>query len=178
MKKTILFRMVFFLHLKEKMSIIVYRKSETANNSIVKEKGRINMNNRGETNEIVVFLAGLCMLVAGGFMFTQWVDVSSSFGRMMDMGSVQLPTGTIFIPFIIGVVMLFFKPNIVAKLITGLGLMIIVLAIILSMKLTFKTHSLYEVLIMFTLLFGGLGLLGRVLLKNPKKNDYNDYMER
>lgn len=71
-------------------------------------------------NELVEFIAGLAMLVVGGYMFMNSVIVGTTYGLgYFHFGSwnFNMPSGVVFVPLIIGVVMLFYKPNIVAKIV-------------------------------------------------------------
>lgn len=126
-----------------------------------------------QRNELVEFIAGLAMLVVGLYLFTQRVSVSSNFfSSGVYYGSVSVPTGAVFIPFIIGIIMVFAKPeSIVSKLVAGLGLLIILVSVIMSVHIRLETISLYEWILYLVGIFGGLGLLGRVLFSKPKADD-------
>lgn len=126
-----------------------------------------------QRNELVEFIAGLAMLVVGLYLFTQRVSVSSNFfSNGVYYGSVSVPTGAVFIPFIIGIIMVFAKPeSMVSKLVAGLGLLIILVSVIMSVHIRLETISLYEWILYLVGIFGGLGLLGRVLFSKPKADD-------
>lgn len=124
-----------------------------------------------ERNELLEFLGGLAMLIAGGYMFASKVVVTSGFFGMISFGGLSVPSGMVVIPFIIGVVWMFANPDsFAAKLVAGLGLLLIVVAVIISTHLSLLHTTLFDWIVMLVLIFGGLGLLARILFKNPKKN--------
>ena len=117
-------------------------------------------------NDVLLFFVGLLMTVVGGYLFMQNVEVYATnifrfslFGKEMD--------GLIFIPLIASVIFLFYKYNWVSKVCCGLSLAIIVINVIMNIELYWKSTSLFVTLIIFVLLFGGLGLLAKVILANP-----------
>lgn len=121
---------------------------------------------RNESNDVVLFFVGLVMTVAGGYLFMQNVEVYAAsifsfrlMGRDMD--------GLIFVPLIASIIFLFYKYNIVSKICCGLSLVIIVANVIMNLHLYWKATSLFATLIIFILLFGGVGLLAKVLFANP-----------
>ena len=121
-------------------------------------------------NELLQFLGGLLMLVVGLFIFSQKVMVSSSFfGRYMMFGRISMSNGMIMIPFIIGIVWMFASGgSFASKVFTGLGVLIIVVSIILTTNLSLVHMTLYEWVLILILIFGGAGLLARILLANPE----------
>ena len=76
-----------------------------------------------QRNELVEFIVGLAMLVIGLYLFTGRVSVSSSFfSSGIYYGTVRIPTGAVFVPFIVGIIMVFAKPeSFLSKLVAGLG---------------------------------------------------------
>ena len=129
-------------------------------------------NNKGEAgNELVQFLMGLGMLACGVWFFLSKMTVGFHGLGNYYWGSTYLgrvPTGAIFVPLILGIILLFYKPNIFAKIVTFLGALIIIASVILALKIDFATTRGYEFVVMLVLMFGGLGLLVRVLLKKPE----------
>jgi hypothetical protein len=127
-----------------------------------------------ERNELLEFLAGMAMLVVGLYLLTTHVDVSMGFfGGYIRIGGWHMSTGMTVIPFIIGVVWLFVNPDsFAAKLVAGLGVLIILACIIMSTRFSMIGVSLYEWLLMLVLIFGGGGMVARILFKTPK--GYND----
>lgn len=129
-----------------------------------------------QRNELVEFIVGLAMLVIGLYLFTQRVSVSSSFfSGGIYYGTVRIPTGAVFVPFIVGIIMVFAKPeSVVSKLVAGLGILIILASIIMSVNIRLETISLYEWLLYIIAIFGGLGLVCRILFAKPKNEDKHD----
>ena len=128
-----------------------------------------------ERNELLEFLGGLAMLVVGLYLFTNKVSVQSTlFSGYLSVNGMRVNSGLVVLPFIIGIVMIFVKPeSIISKLIAGCGLLIIIVAVIASTTLRLPHISLYEWLLYLILIFGGLGLLCRVLFTD-KKRDKNE----
>ena len=114
------------------------------------------------------------MLVCGVWFFLSKMTVGFHGLGTYYWGSTYLgrvPTGAIFVPLILGIILLFYKPNVFAKIVTFLGALIIIASVILALKIDFATTRGYEFVVMLVLMFGGLGLLVRVLLKKPATAD-------
>jgi len=72
--------------------------------------------------------------------------------------------GVSLIPFIVGVGMLFFDgKSVIGWLLLVAGLLIIIAGVIVNLHIYFRPTSLFNTLIMLTLLFGGVGLIARSL---------------
>lgn len=122
-------------------------------------------------NELAQFLIGLAMLCVGGYAFANNVSVHTGFYGFR-IGTFQLHAGLVIVPFIVGIMMLFVSPEkFVSKLVTGLGLLIIIASIIMGTTFTFRSTSLYVYLLMLIGMFGGLALVLKVLLKKPESKD-------
>lgn len=116
-------------------------------------------------NELLLFLGGLAMLIAGLFIFAQKVMVSSSFFGGMRIGGMHMNNGMIMIPLIIGIIWMFASGgSFISKVFTGMGVLIIIAAIVISTNISLVHVSLYEWIIILVLIFGGLGILARILL--------------
>lgn len=116
-------------------------------------------------NEVLQFLAGLAMLIAGLFIFSQKVMVSSGFfGFGFSIGGFHMGNGLIMVPFIIGVVWMFASAgSFPSKLFTAAGVLVIVVAVIMTTHISLVHMTLYEWALILVLIFGGIGLLARVL---------------
>lgn len=127
-----------------------------------------------ERNELLEFLAGMAMLVVGLYLLTTRVEVTTGFwGGYISIAGWHVSTGLTVIPFIIGVVWMFVNPDsFAAKLVAGLGVLIIIACIIMSTSMYMRHVTLYEWLLMLVLIFGGGGMVARILFKTPK--GYND----
>lgn len=128
-----------------------------------------------QQNDLLTFLAGLAMLVAGLYWLTTRVTVSSSFfGGTLALGGMSINSGLIVVPFIACIVWLFIDPDsFFAKVCVGLSVLLIIAAIILNTHLHMHPTSLYEYLIMLIFIFGGGALVLKVLC-NPKYKDSDD----
>lgn len=122
-------------------------------------------------NELLEFLGGLAMLVVGLYILSQKVMVYSSFfGYGWMLGGFSVSSGMIMIPFIIGIVWMFASGgSFVSKVFTGFGVLIIIVSLILSTSISLVHMRLYEWVLILILIFGGAGLLARILLANPKQ---------
>ncbi|NBK91656.1 hypothetical protein D5278_06630 [bacterium 1XD21-13] len=121
-------------------------------------------------NPLGQFVIGMVMLVAGLYWFMSNVTVSTYFGFRF-MGH-HLGGGLIVVPFIAGIIWLFLNvDSIGAKLLTGIGVLIILASIISNLQFMFRSASLYTYLVMLILIFGGGALVGQVLFRWPKDED-------
>lgn len=125
-------------------------------------------------NDVLMFFAGLLMTVVGGYLFMQNIEVYAAsifsfkmFGRNMD--------GLIFVPLIASIIFLFYKYNWVSKTCCGVSLAIIFINVIMNMELYWKSTSLFATIVIFVLLFGGIGLLAKVLFANPNGKHGKNY---
>ncbi|HEX7183215.1 MAG TPA: hypothetical protein VF756_15350 [Thermoanaerobaculia bacterium] len=106
------------------------------------------------------FLAGLAMAVAGGFMLTSRVSVTTGFWQFWGYSAF----GLTLVPFIFGIVILFFNGrSVLGWLLLFTGVVLILAGIILNLQIYFQHTSLFELIVMLVLLFGGIGLLARSL---------------
>ncbi len=129
-----------------------------------------------QQNDLLVFLGGLAMLVAGLYWITTKVTVSSSFfGGAFSFGGMNINSGLIVVPFIACIVWLFVDPDSFwAKICLGLSFVLIIAAIIMSTQLHMRSTTLYEYLIILVFIFGGGAMVLKVLC-NPKYRDDDDY---
>ena len=104
------------------------------------------------------FLIGLIMTVAGGWLISNQVTVSS--GSWMIRGYNAF--GLSLIPFIAGIGMLFYNGrSVLGWLLLLAGLTIIGAGILMNLDIYFRSTSLFNTLMMIGLLAGGLGLIAR-----------------
>lgn len=122
-------------------------------------------------NELLQFLAGVVMLTVGLFIFSQKVIVSSSFMSGFSLGGMRMTSGLIIVPLIAGVVWMFVSgASFPSKIMTALGALLIVVGIIASTSIHLTAMTLYEWVLILILIFGGAGLLVKVLVVG----DYHD----
>ena len=109
-----------------------------------------------------MFLIGLVMVIAGGYLFLDSVMVTSSFGSLFGWGYGSF--GLTLIPIFAGIGILFFDgKSLWGRLLAGGGIIIICASVISRLTIYFRTTSLFDVLIILTLLAGGIGLIARSL---------------
>ena len=120
-------------------------------------------------NDLLMFFIGIVLLAAGLFMLSKRVVVHSNwFGWRW--GNFDVTSGTVTIPLIIGIIWYFFKPNsIIAKTIITLGVIFIVLAIIMSLRINFLTTSLFDYILIIGMAAAGSGILLRTVFKKKKQ---------
>ena len=122
-------------------------------------------------NELLEFFIGFILLGIGLYMLAQQVDVRMSW-YSWHLGTFRIATGMIFIPLIFGVIwQIINNKSKFAKLLTILGVVIIVITIIMSVNIVFRTTSMYNYIIILLMMSIGTGLLLRVLFKTKKKDD-------
>jgi hypothetical protein len=106
------------------------------------------------------FLLGLGMAAVGIYLLFQHVQVHTSFWNFGTTNSFGLS----LLPLLLGIGILFFSGrSLLGWLLTVGGLLFILAGIIMNMNIYFQRTSLWNTLIMLTLLVGGLGLIARSL---------------
>jgi hypothetical protein len=114
----------------------------------------------GTTGGIGQFLFGLGMAVAGAWLLTNQVQVTS--GGWVVWGHNAF--GLSLIPLIVGIGLLFFNGrSIVGWLLTFAGAVIVFVGILTNLDIYFRPTSLFNTLLMLVLLAGGIGLIARSL---------------
>lgn len=119
-------------------------------------------------NELLQFVAGVIMLVVGLYILSQKVMVSSTYGFFSLWGGT-FSSGLIMIPFIIGVVWMFATGgSFASKVFTALSVLLIIVSIIVSTRIWLVRITMYEWVLILVLIFGGAGLVAKVLFANNK----------
>ncbi len=114
----------------------------------------------GTSGGIGQFFLGLCMAVAGAYLLTTQVTVTSGGWRWGGYNAFGLS----LIPLIFGIGLLFFNGRSPAGwLLTIAGAVIIVAGILTHLDIYFQPTSLFNTIIMLLLLAGGIGLVARSL---------------
>lgn len=122
-------------------------------------------------HELMTFVAGIVMLVAGLFILSQKVIVSSSFFSSfggMSIWGARISSGMVVIPLIIGIVWMFMTDSFASKVFSALAGLLIVIMVILTTNIHLTTMTLFDWLVILVLIFGGLGFIGRILLADRK----------
>lgn len=114
----------------------------------------------GTSGGVGKFFLGLVMAVAGGYLLTNQVMVTSGFWHFFGVSAFGLS----LIPFLFGVGLLFFNgSSALGWLLTIAGVVIIFAGILTHLNIYFRPTSLFNTLVMLILLVGGIGLLARSL---------------
>lgn len=108
------------------------------------------------------FFLGLVMMVGGGYLLLDNIQVSSGFGlgyRLWSFGGVGITGGMVLLPFIFGVGLIFYNShNVIGWLLTGASLVMLIFGVISQTSFQFRYMSAFELLTILVLLFGGIGL--------------------
>jgi predicted membrane channel-forming protein YqfA (hemolysin III family) len=114
----------------------------------------------GTSGGIGLFLIGLGMAVAGGWLITNQVTVTSGYWQWGGYNAFGLS----LIPLIIGIGLLFFNGRSIAGwLLTFSGAIIILAGIITNLEIYFRPTTLFNTVLMLVLLAGGIGLVAKSL---------------
>jgi hypothetical protein len=119
----------------------------------------------GTPGGIGQFFIGLMCAVAGGWLLTNQVHVSSGGGwYLWGMNGFGLS----LIPFILGVGMLFFDGKSIAGwILLAAGLVIVFVGILSNLQIYFRSTSLFNTLMMLGLLAAGVGMMAAALRTKP-----------
>ena len=114
----------------------------------------------GTEGGIGTFLIGFVMAVAGGWLLTNQVTVTSGYWRLWGYNAFGLS----LLPFVVGIAFLFFDgKSVVGWVLTIAGAVIIFIGIISNLEIYFRSTTLFNTLLMLVLLLGGIGLIARSL---------------
>ncbi|GLQ35195.1 hypothetical protein GCM10007939_14780 [Amylibacter marinus] len=113
------------------------------------------------------FFIGLTMMIAGGYLFLRAITVTTHFGLgrgLYSLGTFEITSGMVLIPFIFGVGMIFFNSkNWLGWGLAGASLIMLVFGVIASIDFRFARMSAFDLLMIIVLLVGGIGLFLRSL---------------
>jgi predicted membrane channel-forming protein YqfA (hemolysin III family) len=106
------------------------------------------------------FLVGVGMAVAGAYLLTSSVTVTSGAWAVWGYNAFGLS----LLPFIFGIGLLFFNGRSkLGWLLLFVGVVVIFTGIIMNLHIYFQPTSLFSTIIMLVLLAGGVGLVARAL---------------
>lgn len=115
----------------------------------------------GTPGGVIEFFIGLGMTVAGAYLLTNQVTVTSSFWSIYGHSAF----GLTLVPLLFGIGILFFNgKSIVGWLLLFAGVVIIFAGIITNLQIYFQPTSLFNTIIMLVLLAGGIGLIARAIV--------------
>lgn len=122
-----------------------------------------------EKNEALYFFLGIIMLGVGLFMLSKRVMVDSSW-YIWRLGSFDITSGLVTVPLLIGIIWQFYNSkSVVPKIIITLGVIFIIATIIMSIRISFVTTSMFDYIIIMGLAAAGSGLLLKTLFKKNNK---------
>jgi hypothetical protein len=114
----------------------------------------------GTRGGIGEFVGGFVMAVAGGWLLTNQVTVTSGFWAWFGPHTFGLS----LLPLVVGAGFLFFDGrSVIGWVLTVAGATIIVAGILANLRIYFERTTLFNTLVMLVLLAGGLGLMARGL---------------
>jgi hypothetical protein len=114
----------------------------------------------GTPGGLGTFFFGLAMTVAGGYLLTNQVIVTSGAWYWWGYNAFGLS----LLPLLLGISLLFFNGRSLSGwFLTGAGTVIIFVGILAHLEIYFRPTSLFNTLLMLVLLVGGLGLVARSL---------------
>jgi len=114
----------------------------------------------GTPGGLGMFLLGMVLAVAGGYLILQQVQVTSGYWHWWGPNTF----GLTLVPLLLGIGLLFFDGRSLAGwLLAVCGTIIIFAGVITSLEIYFRQTSLFNVLLMLLLFVAGLGLMARAL---------------
>ena len=120
----------------------------------------------GTPGGIGEFFIGLIMAIAGAYLITSHVVVTSGFWSMWGYNAFGLS----LVPLIVGIGILFFNgKSVIGWLLLLIGIVIIFTGILMNLHIYFQPTSLFNTVVMIVLLAGGIGLIVRALLPHGKE---------
>ncbi|MBQ9696826.1 MAG: hypothetical protein IJV58_10450 [Oscillospiraceae bacterium] len=122
-----------------------------------------------ESNELLRFFGGLLLFGAGMYMIFQNLVISSSWGMgsIFRIGGFNVPNGTIMIPILIGIALLFLcDRKLWGWLFIAVGIVIVIAAVILSVNIHWRTSNGWTFFIMFAMTVAGGAMMLRELFRS------------
>jgi len=114
----------------------------------------------GTSGGLVEFLGGVAMVVAGGYLLTTRVTVSSGYWTLWGYDAFGLS----MLPLLVGIGVLFFNArSVLGWFLLLVGAVVIVTGIVANLRIYFQPTSLFATLMILGLMAGGIGLVVRAL---------------
>lgn len=121
----------------------------------------------GTPGGIGTFIGGAAMIVAGGYLLLTQVSVTSGGWYFYGYNAFGLS----LLPLLVGIGLLFYNGrSLPGWLLTGVGIIIILIGILANLQIYFRTTSLFNTLMMLGLLAGGIGLVAQSLRSVPVRD--------
>lgn len=120
-------------------------------------------------NELLEFFLGVILLGLGLYLLFKKTVVHSSWYSWR-LGGLDISSGLMILPFIIGVIWYFYNPkSVIPKLLIVLGVVIVVATIIMSVRITLSAMSLWDYILIIGMSAAGAGLLLKTLFKKRQQ---------
>ena len=114
----------------------------------------------GTPGGVGMFLFGLALTIAGGYLIMTQVQVTSGYWHWWGTNTF----GLTLLPLVIGIGLLFFNGRSIAGwLLAGGGAVIIFVGILSNLQIYCQQTNLVNTIVMLTLFAAGLGLMARAL---------------
>lgn len=114
----------------------------------------------GTEGGLGTFLIGFAMAVAGAYLLTNQVTVTSGYWRIGGYNAF----GLTLLPLVVGIAFLFFDgKSVTGWVLTIAGAVILFVGIIMNLDIYFRPTSLFNTIMMLVLLLGGIGRVARAL---------------
>jgi hypothetical protein len=111
------------------------------------------------------FFLGLVMILIGGYLLFDHVQVHGGWWNWRGIGGYGQSFGITLIPMLLGIGILFANgKSLLGRILTGGGLLLILVGIIANLNIHFQRTSLFNTLVMLVLLIGGIGLVVRSVM--------------
>ena len=118
-----------------------------------------------KASDFIEFYMGILLIIAGVFFLLSKAVVRSSWVTFT-VGGINVSTGLIVIPLMIGVAWLFYNPkSLGAKILSIVGTVIIIIAVISSIHISLMHMTLYDYVLIIGMIAAGIGMLLRYYFK-------------
>jgi hypothetical protein len=108
------------------------------------------------------FFLGLIMMIGGGYLFLNNIQVTTGFGvgyRLWSAWGIGITSGMVLIPFIFGIGMIFYNGrNWLGWLLAAGSIVMLAFGVISQTRFHFHNMSAFDLITILVLLVGGIGL--------------------
>jgi len=124
----------------------------------------------GSSGGIGHFFIGLIMMCGGFYMLLNAISVTSNFGlgsRLFSfnaLGGAGVTGGTILIPFIFGIGLIFYNAKNILGWVLSIGsITALIFGVVSSVRFSMRTMTTFDLIVILVLAVGGLGVFLRSL---------------
>jgi hypothetical protein len=123
------------------------------------------------------FIVGFIMMCAGFYLLMQSIIVTRSFGLGMGLfhfsffgGPLTVTSGMILVPLVFGIGIIFYNyRNLFGWALAAGSLAALVAGVLMNLRITIRTMTLFDLLTILALFIGGIGLFLRSLTSHGRK---------